>query len=262
MFIVADSDWAGDRDNRHSITGFVVFFLGVPIVWRSRAQKAVALSSAEAEYYAMSEAAKEIRFMVQLLESMGITVKKPIIVHADNIGAIFLSENASATSRTRHIDARYHFIREFIAEGFLKIVFVKTKENKSDIFTKNVSSEIYDSHVQDYVMGRSEIAGIGLVASEEGCWWLPDKEGIYESSHVYLSGGSESLIRVLRSNTSIVDTCTRHGRVVNTGTSTSSLIDNSCDDTEYSIGNGCHSSVSINNMTREMTRSLPRGNGG
>ena len=110
----------------------------------------------------MSEAAKEISFIVQLLESMSVEVKKPIVVYVDNISAIFMSENASATSRTRHIDARYHFVREFIEEGFLKIGFVKTTENKSDLFTKNASSNIYDSHVQDYVLEQREIAGIAF----------------------------------------------------------------------------------------------------
>ena len=124
-----DSDWAGDKDSRHSITGFIIFLMNVPIFWKSKAQKAIALSSSEAEYYAMAEAAKEFRFIVQVLESLNIIVTKPIVVHVDNIGAIFMSENASATSRTRHVDARYHFVREFVEEGFLKIVFVKDRKS-------------------------------------------------------------------------------------------------------------------------------------
>jgi hypothetical protein len=169
LTIYSDSDWAGDKDNRHSISGFIIFFLGVPVMWKSKAQKAIALSSSEAEYYAMSEAAKEIRFIVMLLESMNVQIKKPIIVYADNIGAIFMSENASATSRTRHVDARYHFVREFVEEGFLKIVFVKTTENKSDMFTKNVSGEIYDAHVNDFVMSRTDVGLLTFEATEEGC---------------------------------------------------------------------------------------------
>jgi hypothetical protein len=86
--------------------------MGVPIFWKSGAQKAIALSSSEAKYYAMAEAAKEIRFIVQVLESLNIKITKPIVVYVDNIGAIFTSENASVTSRTHHVDARYHFMRE------------------------------------------------------------------------------------------------------------------------------------------------------
>ena len=200
--VYSDSDWAGNKENRHSITGFIIFFLGVPILWRSRAQKALALSSAEAEYYAMSEAAKEIRVIVQLLESMSVEVKKPIVVYVDNIGAIFMSENASATSRTRHIDAQYHFVREFIEEGFLKIVFVNSIENKSDMFTKNVSSNIYESHVQDYVMERGDIAGIAFGVSEEGCWRLPEECGNKVDSPVVPIGSSETPIRLPSTSTS------------------------------------------------------------
>jgi hypothetical protein len=66
----------------------------------------------------MAEAAKEIRCIVQMFEWMGIHIEKPIIVYVDNIGAIFMSENASATSRTRHVDAQYHFVKSLLRKGF------------------------------------------------------------------------------------------------------------------------------------------------
>ena len=100
----SDSDWAGDKDTRLSISGFVIFILGVPISFRSKQQKSVALSSSEAEYVAMSEAAKEIKFVYQILISMGLKVKTPIIVRVDNVGAMFMSENTSTSQRTRHVD--------------------------------------------------------------------------------------------------------------------------------------------------------------
>ena len=155
--VYTDSDWAGDKNNRRSVSGFVIFLLGVPILWRSRLQKTVSLSSSEAEYYALSEAAKEIKFVVQILESIGIKVQMPIVVCVDNVGAIFMSENVSATSRTKHVDARYHYVREFVEDGFIKIVFVKSKENKSDIFTKNVTQDIYSLHVTNYVISKEKL---------------------------------------------------------------------------------------------------------
>jgi hypothetical protein len=149
--------------------GFIIFLMSIPIFWKSKAQKAIALSSSEAEYYAMAEAAKEIWFIVQVLESLNIKKIKPIVVYVDNIGAYFMPENASATSRTRHVDARYHFVREFGEEGFLKIVFVKSNDNKSDIFTKNISSELYDCHVRNYIALRGEMANATLEMTQEGC---------------------------------------------------------------------------------------------
>jgi hypothetical protein len=131
--VYSDSDWAGDSENRISITGFIIYLLGTPICWRSKGQKGVTLSSSEAEYVAMSEAVKEIRFVYYPVVSLGISVKLPMIVITDNIGAIFMAENPFSGVRTRHIDTRYHFIREHVEDGFIKIIFVKTNDNDADI---------------------------------------------------------------------------------------------------------------------------------
>jgi hypothetical protein len=72
MVSYIDSEWAGDPDSRISVTGFVIYLLGAPICWRSKGQKGVTLSSSEAEYVAMSEAVKEIRFIYYLLSGMGV----------------------------------------------------------------------------------------------------------------------------------------------------------------------------------------------
>jgi hypothetical protein len=156
MTIYTDSDWAGDKENRHSVTGYIMYLVGVPILWKSKLQRTVALSSTEAEYYAMSEATKEIKFILQILISIGITVQLPMIVRVDNVGAIFMSENATATSRTRHVDARYHFVREFIVDGYIKIVFVCSEDNHSDGFTKNVNNQTYERHVEHFIADRKE----------------------------------------------------------------------------------------------------------
>jgi hypothetical protein len=155
--LYSDSDWASDKDNRRSISGFVIFVLNCPILWRSKQQHSVALSSTEAEYMALSEAAKEIKFIYQVLTSLGIKVQLPIIVHVDNVGAIFMAENATSTHHTRHIDARYHFVREFIFDGFIKIIFVKTIDNRSDLFTKNVTSQVYNHHVDDFLISKDKV---------------------------------------------------------------------------------------------------------
>ncbi len=157
MTVYSDSEYGGDKDNRISVGGFIIFLLGVPILWRSRAQRSVTLSSAEAEMIACSEAAKEIRFVYQLLISMGIKIKTPIEVKVDNIGAIFMMENASTSGRTRHVDIRYHYVREYIEDDFIKIVFVRTKDNLSDEMTKNVTGDIYNSHVSEYMAEREAI---------------------------------------------------------------------------------------------------------
>ena len=85
----SDSDYAGDPETRRSVSGYISYVKNVPICWRSKAQRAVTLSSSEAEWFALSEAVKEIVFVLQLLESIHIKAKIPIIVKVDNVGAIF-----------------------------------------------------------------------------------------------------------------------------------------------------------------------------
>jgi ketol-acid reductoisomerase len=93
---------------------------------------------------AMSEVVKEVKFIYYLLHDIGIEVKLPIIVKTDNVGAIFMLQNSSSGVRTQHIDTRYHFVRENLDDGIIKIEFIKSVENQSDIFTKNVTQEIYE----------------------------------------------------------------------------------------------------------------------
>jgi hypothetical protein len=157
MIVYTDSDWAGDKDNRHSVSGYAIFLSDTVILRKSKLQKPLALSSSEAEYYGMSEAAKDVKFVAMILEAIGIEIELPIIMYCNNVGAIFMAENAMATVRTKLVDARYHFGREYVESGFLKIMFVNSKENKSDIFTKNVSSELHDKHKGTYIMRQQAV---------------------------------------------------------------------------------------------------------
>ena len=95
----------------------------------------------EAEYVALLEAAKEIKFVYQLLQSIGIDIELPITVKVDNVGAIFMSENTSTSRQTKHVDVRYRYVNEMMMDGFLKIKFVQTEEHVADIFTKKISSK-------------------------------------------------------------------------------------------------------------------------
>ena len=153
----SDSDFGGDKETRISVAGFIVYFMGVPISWKSKGQKTVALSSSEAEYVALSEAAKEIKFIYQVLISIGFKVKLPIIVYVDNLGTIFMSENVSVSNRTKHVDIRYRFVQEFVLDGFIKIIFVRTNNNDADIFTKNLGRDLHDCHSKKMVIEKGKI---------------------------------------------------------------------------------------------------------
>ena len=112
-----DSDFAGDKDNCRSVTGFIIYFVGCPIAGRSRSQKSVALSSTEAEYYEMSDLVTEIIFIKNTLEFLGIKVELPIVVH---VGAIYLANNVTSLNHMKHIDTRYHYTRDYVEDGIIK----------------------------------------------------------------------------------------------------------------------------------------------
>ena len=92
---LSDSDFASDKETRISVFGYIIYFCGIPIAWRSKGMKSVVLSTTEAEYMALSEVVKELKFIVQLLQTMNIEVELPITVHVDNVGAIWLSNNSN-----------------------------------------------------------------------------------------------------------------------------------------------------------------------
>ena len=154
LTIYTDSDYAGDKETQISVTGYILFFLGVPLTWKSKSQRSITLSSSEAEYVALSEAAKEIKFIYQLLQSIGIEVELPITVRVNNIGAIFMSENTLTSGWTKHVDVRYRYMNEMVLNGFLKIQFLKTEENVADVFTKNVSSKTYKKLTPPFLRRR------------------------------------------------------------------------------------------------------------
>ena len=142
----SDSDFAGDRDLRRSVTGFSIHIGNCLISWKSRSQKTVTLSSTEAEYVAVSEVCMEIMFVKQILEFFKIKVEFPITVHCDNVGAIFLGYNQKNSQRTKHVDIRHHYVRQYVEDGTVKIIFVRSEENAADVYTKNTTGAIFEKH--------------------------------------------------------------------------------------------------------------------
>lgn len=113
----SDSDYAGDPDDRHSTTGNIFLMSGGPISWYSKKQGIVTLSTAEAEYIALSTATQEAVWIRRLLSDLKVTQKHPTVLMEDNQGAIFIANNPVSHSRTKHIDVHYHYIREALSEG-------------------------------------------------------------------------------------------------------------------------------------------------
>jgi hypothetical protein len=89
-----------------------------------------------------------------LLEFFGLLIKYPMQVHVDNIGAIYLSKTATGSNRTKHVDTRYHFVREYVDKGVLKIIYVQSRENDADVMTKNLPEKDFKRHVEKIMAGN------------------------------------------------------------------------------------------------------------
>ena len=138
----SDADWAGDINTRQSTTGYVVMLNHGAIAWRSRRQVTVALSTMEAEYMAITEAAKELKSMRQFLAELGCDDhRSATVLKSDNQGAIALAKNPVSHSRAKHIDLRHHFIRDAIEDKIIWLEYIPTVEMTADSLTKALSRQ-------------------------------------------------------------------------------------------------------------------------
>jgi len=134
-----DSDWAGNPIKRRSTTGFFASLASGIVCWQSCLQKTVALSSTEAKYMAMSDTCQQIVWIQSLFQELGYDLA-PTPICGDNQGSIFIGSNPVQEQRTKHIDIRYHYIRECIEDGKVSVYFVPGNENPADMFTKNLGA--------------------------------------------------------------------------------------------------------------------------
>ena len=154
---LSDSDFESDKETRISVFGYIIYFCGIPAAWRSKGMNSVLPSTTEAEYMAFSEVVKELKFIVQLLQTMNIEVELPITVHVDNVGAIWLSNNRTTSERTKHIDTRTSFVKEYQEDGKIIIKFVKSEDNEPDIFTKNTTNTISQNLQKKLVWEKGKV---------------------------------------------------------------------------------------------------------
>ncbi|KAL1221166.1 Retrovirus-related Pol polyprotein from transposon RE2 [Cardamine amara subsp. amara] len=132
----SDSDWGGDSHDYLSTNAHVIYFGSTPIAWSSRKQKGVARSSTEAEYRGVADTASQIRWVNSLMSELGIKLPTPPVIYCDNVGATYLCANPVFHSRMKHLALDYHFIRDLIQSGELRVTHVSTKDQLADALTK------------------------------------------------------------------------------------------------------------------------------
>ena len=151
-----DSDYAGDKETRKSVTAYAIHFEKCLIAFKSRSQKTVSLSSTEAEFNAIGEVCAEIMFIKNIIEFLGITLQLPIVVNCDNVGAIYMSYNAKTSPRTKHVSIKRLFVREFVQDGEIAIKFVRSENNDSDVWSKNTSVAVFEKHTNKFMVYHEE----------------------------------------------------------------------------------------------------------
>jgi hypothetical protein len=131
----SDADWAGCKIDRKSTSGTCQFLGRSLVSWASKKQNSVALSTAEAEYVAAGHCCVQLHWMRQTLRDYGYKLNKVPLL-CDNESAIYMADNPVEHSRTKHIDIRYHFLRDHQQKGDIEIAYVNTHNQLADIFTK------------------------------------------------------------------------------------------------------------------------------
>ncbi|PNX70374.1 cationic amino acid transporter 1-like protein, partial [Trifolium pratense] len=138
-----DSNWCGDKDDRKSTAGYIFLYGGAPISWCSRKEPVVALSTCEAEYIAASLSACQGVWLSNLIIEISNVECSSVTLKVDNLSAINLAKNSVAHGRSKHIEMRFHYLREQVSNGRLKLEHCRTELQIADVLTKAVTVETF-----------------------------------------------------------------------------------------------------------------------
>ncbi len=141
----SDADYARCTDTRRSTSGFVFKYNGAAIAWKSQRQKSTSLSTAEAEYIALAETAKEALWLKGLIKELQSLPADSITIYEDNQAAIKLANNPVDHQRTKHIDIRHHFLRDLVSNGELNVEYLDTTLMIADAQTKPLPRAQFDN---------------------------------------------------------------------------------------------------------------------
>ncbi|KAL0641362.1 hypothetical protein Bca4012_102813 [Brassica carinata] len=140
-----DADWAGDRADRRSTTGYCTFIGGNLVTWKSKKQKVVSCSSAEAEYRAMLKLTNELVWIKGILKHIEIEQVAPMTMHCDNQAAIHIASNSVFHERTKHIEVDCHKVRQMIVLGVILPCYTRSEDQLADVFTKAARMKTMES---------------------------------------------------------------------------------------------------------------------
>ena len=153
MFGAVDSDYGGDTEHRKSVTGIILRMAGGTVLYKTKFQDTLALSSTEAEFTAAVEAGKYILYVRSILDEIGIPQDNATVLYEDNQGALLMANAQQPTKRTRHMDIKNFALQDWVKNDLIELVRISTNDNYSDVMTKATGRVLFYRHM-NYVMGK------------------------------------------------------------------------------------------------------------
>ena len=164
---MSDADFASCRDTRQSTYGNVIAYAGSPISWISKRIRTVVTSTCAAEYIAASNTTLQIQWLRQLASELLSPLNTPTLLEIDNEAAKCIANTTAPTKRSKHIDIRYHLIRNKVREGAIRLKHVSTTYMTADVFTMPLSQDAFIRHRNNLL----------LMPLHPKCPWLYEHHG-------------------------------------------------------------------------------------
>ena len=164
LVAMVDSDWAGDSQHRKSVTGMVLKIANGAILYKTKYQETVALSSTEAEFAAACEAGKSILYVRSILDEINVAQHEATTLHIDNNGALLMGNAQQPTRRTKHVEVKKFAILDWVQHDLMIMKRVATVDNAADALTKSLGRVLFYRHF-DYIMGNHKPKYAGTATS-------------------------------------------------------------------------------------------------
>ena len=151
-----DADWGGDIDERKSTSSYAFLLSRGAISWSSKKQTCTALSTIEAEFVACSAAVQEAVWLRRFYEDLNVVTDatQPVTLYCDNQAAIAYTKDPRYHSKSKHIETKYNFVRDIVAQKEIKIQYISTQQMVADPLTKPVTRDVYAIHSRSLGLRR------------------------------------------------------------------------------------------------------------
>jgi hypothetical protein len=154
--VYADANWAGDLETRRSTSGILIKLNGDLIMWQSKRQKSVAVSSTEAEFMSLGQTAREVKWLRMLLDEIGCKQQEATMIYGDNQASIIIAKSDIQHKSVKHIDIQDKYIREQIIEKNVQLNWIPTLQQQADILTKGLGRNLFNG-LRNAILGQKRL---------------------------------------------------------------------------------------------------------